>query len=130
RFRFAPRADGAAEEIERQNLGALQDLRRDVLEFEIGDIAGERFGFMGHGVASLLRCHSGAMRSIEPGISRFRVRSCGPSRNDDKFRKTAASRRQYYFPRVSHSKGHQTASTICRILLRAIRRWKGRMRAR
>jgi hypothetical protein len=28
------------------------------------------------------RCHSGAMRSIEPGISRFRVWSCGPSRND------------------------------------------------
>src|SRR5450631_825051 len=26
--------------------------------------------------------HSGAMRSIEPGISRFRVWSCGPSRND------------------------------------------------
>jgi len=25
--------------------------------------------------------HSGAMRSIEPGISRFRVWSCGPSRN-------------------------------------------------
>nr|WP_249151114.1 hypothetical protein [Bradyrhizobium sp. JYMT SZCCT0180] len=29
----------------------------------------------------LLR-HSGAMQSIEPGISRFRVWSCGPSRND------------------------------------------------
>src|SRR5438046_6431412 len=27
-------------------------------------------------------CHSGAMRSIEPGISRFRVWSFGPSRND------------------------------------------------
>src|SRR6266851_2674106 len=27
--------------------------------------------------------HSGAMRSIEPGISRFRVWSFGPSRNDD-----------------------------------------------
>src|SRR5437879_2623927 len=26
--------------------------------------------------------HSGAMRSIEPGISRFRVWSFGPSRND------------------------------------------------
>src|SRR5882724_9687139 len=30
---------------------------------------------------SILR-HSGAMRSIEPGISRFRVWSFGPSRND------------------------------------------------
>jgi hypothetical protein len=29
-----------------------------------------------------IRRHSGAMRSIEPGISRFRVWSCGPSRND------------------------------------------------
>jgi hypothetical protein len=28
------------------------------------------------------RCHSGAMRSIEPGISRFRVWSFVPSRND------------------------------------------------
>src|SRR2546428_12471359 len=28
-------------------------------------------------------CHSGAMQSIEPGISRFRVWSFGPSRNDD-----------------------------------------------
>src|SRR5690348_3136210 len=27
--------------------------------------------------------HSGAMRSIEPGISRFRVWSFGPSRNDE-----------------------------------------------
>src|ERR1700737_3632050 len=32
--------------------------------------------------ASILFCHSGAMRSIEPGISRFRVWSFGPSRND------------------------------------------------
>src|ERR1051325_10596157 len=29
--------------------------------------------------------HSGAMRSIEPGISRFRVWSFGPSRNDGLF---------------------------------------------
>ncbi|QOZ43501.1 hypothetical protein XH89_08460 [Bradyrhizobium sp. CCBAU 53340] len=28
------------------------------------------------------RRHFGAMRSIEPGIWRFRVRSCGPPRND------------------------------------------------
>src|SRR3569623_1963472 len=27
--------------------------------------------------------HSGAMRSIEPGISRFQVRSFGPPRNDN-----------------------------------------------
>src|SRR6202051_3478740 len=32
---------------------------------------------------SLRDRHSGAMRSIEPGISRFRVWSCGPSRNDE-----------------------------------------------
>src|SRR4030088_80219 len=30
------------------------------------------------------RRHSGAMRSIEPGISRFRVWSFGPSRNDER----------------------------------------------
>src|SRR6185437_16138174 len=52
RFRIAPGPDRAAEEIERQHLGALQYLRRDVVEFEIGDIACERFGFMRHGVAS------------------------------------------------------------------------------
>src|SRR5690349_2695317 len=34
------------------------------------------------GRTSEFNCHSDAMRSIEPGISRFRVRSCGPSRND------------------------------------------------
>src|SRR5260370_36849091 len=33
-----------------------------------------------HGL--LLSRHSGAMQSIEPGISRFRVWSFGPSRND------------------------------------------------
>src|SRR3984885_11312215 len=32
---------------------------------------------------TVVDCHSGAMRSIEPGISRFRVWSFGPSRNDD-----------------------------------------------
>ena len=52
RFRVAPRADRAAEKIERQDLGALQHFPRDVLEFQFGDIAGERFGFMGHGVSS------------------------------------------------------------------------------
>src|SRR5579871_629169 len=37
--------------------------------------------------------HSGAMRSIEPGISRFRVRSFGPSRNDE----------NYFFPAANAS---------------------------
>ena len=54
RFRVAARTDGAAEEVERQHLGALQHLRRDVLEFQVGDIAGEGFGFVGHGVASVV----------------------------------------------------------------------------
>src|SRR5439155_18348199 len=35
------------------------------------------------GVGFFVCGHSGAMRSIEPGISRFRVWSFGPSRNDD-----------------------------------------------
>src|SRR5579872_1381677 len=52
RFRLAPGADGTAEEVERQDLGALQYFRRNVLEFQVGDIACERFGFMRHGVAS------------------------------------------------------------------------------
>ena len=54
RFRVAPRPDRAAEEIERQHLGALQHFRRDVLEFQVGDIGGERCGFVGHRVSSLL----------------------------------------------------------------------------
>src|SRR6266436_3935792 len=37
--------------------------------------------------------HSGAMRSIEPGISRFRVWSYGPSRNDTRFIFAAALNR-------------------------------------
>jgi hypothetical protein len=36
----------------------------------------------GGGDEAIILRHSGAMRSIEPGISRFRVWSCGPSRND------------------------------------------------
>ena len=51
-FRIAPRPDRAAEEIERQHLGALQYLRRNILEFQIGDIGGERCGFVGHHVSS------------------------------------------------------------------------------
>ena len=54
-FRIAPRPDRAAEEIERQHLGALQHLRRDVLEFQVGDIGGERCGFVGHRVSSFCR---------------------------------------------------------------------------
>src|SRR6202171_1179040 len=30
----------------------------------------------------ILTRHSGATRSVEPGISRFRIWSCGPFRND------------------------------------------------
>src|SRR5205085_12658892 len=52
RFRVAPRADRAANKIQYQDLGALQYFGRDVLEVQIGDIAGERFGFMGHGISS------------------------------------------------------------------------------
>ncbi len=51
-FRIAPGADGAAEKIQRQRLGALPHLVRDILEFQVGDIGGERCGFVGHGVAS------------------------------------------------------------------------------
>ena len=47
-FRIAPRPDRAAEKIQRQRLGAFQHLQRDVREFQIGDIGGERCGFVGH----------------------------------------------------------------------------------
>src|SRR4029079_4438800 len=40
RFRCAARGEGAAEEVERQHLGALQYLRRDIRKFQIGDIGG------------------------------------------------------------------------------------------
>ncbi|OIQ64476.1 hypothetical protein GALL_539720 [mine drainage metagenome] len=53
-FRVTPRPDRAAEEIQRQRLGALAHLARDILEFQIGDIGGERCGFIGHFVSSLL----------------------------------------------------------------------------
>jgi len=53
-FRVAPRPDRAAEEIQRQHLGAFQDLRRDVREFQVGDIGCERCGFVGHRVSSYL----------------------------------------------------------------------------
>jgi len=62
-FGIAPGADGAAEKIERQDLGALQYLRRDVLESEIGDIACKRFGFMGHCVSPLLSHRVGGLIS-------------------------------------------------------------------
>ncbi len=38
-------------------------------------------------LCSDLSCHSGAMRSIEPGISRLRVWSFGPFRNDDTYKR-------------------------------------------
>ena len=47
-FGVAPRPDGAAEKIQRQHLGARQHLVRDILEFQVGDIGGERCGFIGH----------------------------------------------------------------------------------
>ena len=68
RFRVAPRADRAAEKIERQNLGSLQHFPRDILEFQIGHIAGERFGFMGHGVSS-----KSLSRRVGGLISRFKL---------------------------------------------------------
>ena len=43
-----------AEEIQRQHLGAFQNLRRDIRKFQAGDISGERCGFVGHRVSSLV----------------------------------------------------------------------------
>jgi len=53
RFGVTARADGAAEKIERQDLGALQHFVRNVFEFQVGDVGGERCGFIGHRVSSL-----------------------------------------------------------------------------
>ena len=53
-LRIAPRPDRAAEEIQRQHLGALQHLRRDVRKFQVGDIGCKRCGFVGHRVSSYL----------------------------------------------------------------------------
>src|SRR5215204_5104461 len=56
----------------------------------------------GHGRA-ILR-HSGAMRSIEPGISRFRVWSFGPSRNDEiSDRRVRPDRALVSYPRLNHN---------------------------
>src|SRR5215470_16270520 len=64
RFRLAARADGAAEEVERQHLGALQYLRRDVCKFQVGDISGERCGFVGHRVSSCWRAGYAWLRAL------------------------------------------------------------------
>src|SRR5205809_5603330 len=54
---------------------------QEVLRFRRQGMRNPRLGLRRQGVISIDR-HSGAMRSIEPGISRFRVWSFGPSRND------------------------------------------------
>ena len=48
RFGFAPGADRAAEEVQRQQLGARQNVLRNVGELQRGDVACERGGFVGH----------------------------------------------------------------------------------
>ena len=52
RFRLAAGPDGAAEEIQRQHFGAIEHLCRNIPEFQVGDIGGERCGFVGHRVSS------------------------------------------------------------------------------
>ena len=60
---------------------AAEQVHLERLDIEDGDQVDDAFG---HGVLSVeLRRHSGAIRSIEPGISRFRVRHFVSSRNDD-----------------------------------------------
>src|SRR5438132_14361518 len=61
--------------------------------------SGRRFLlWIDEGAAVPLLRQSGAMRSIEPGISRFRVWSFGPSRNDGE---SFAHQRVHVFDRVS-----------------------------
>ena len=55
RFRLAAGPDGAAEEIQRQHLGAIQHFRRNILVFQVDDIGGERCGFVSHRVSSFWR---------------------------------------------------------------------------
>src|SRR6202012_2867561 len=64
-IRIAPGPDRAAEEIERQRLGALAYRFWNVLEPEIGDIGGEHCGFVGH-----LRCP--CFRRVLAAISNWR----------------------------------------------------------
>src|SRR5262249_12073361 len=52
RLRLVAGADGAAEEVERQHLGALQHFRWNVRKFQVGDITGKGRGFVGHRVSS------------------------------------------------------------------------------
>jgi hypothetical protein len=59
------------------------------------------------GIVSIHR-HSGAMRSIEPGISRFRVWSFGPSRNDSGY--VIASVAKQFICRVKKEKREWIAS--------------------
>ncbi len=70
-FRVAPRPDRAAEEIERQHLGALQHLARDILEFQVGDIGGKRCGFVGHRVSSLCHRVGGLILPFKPPATRW-----------------------------------------------------------
>src|SRR6266700_6969600 len=66
-FRIAPGADRAAEKVERQRLGARAHLRRDIFEFQVGDIGGERCGFIGHCVSLLLPRRVGGLNpSFKP----------------------------------------------------------------
>jgi hypothetical protein len=51
-FRVAPCPNRAAEKIQRQDLGALQHFPRDILEFQVCDVGGQRCGFISHGVVS------------------------------------------------------------------------------
>jgi hypothetical protein len=66
---------------EMQNLGRLAPREREVVS---------------------IRCHSGAMRSIEPGSSRFRVWSFGPSRNDGSTSLQARRQQGVLLPRTLH----------------------------
>ena len=57
---------------------------RDILEFQVGDVSGERCGFIGHGVASWIVIRLVLMPRLEYGIRaaaarrQHRLRRIGP----------------------------------------------------
>src|SRR3954454_20004143 len=64
-FGVAPGANRAAEEIQRQHLGALQHLMRDFVEAQVMNVSGERCGFVGHAVSSVAASVGGLNRGFK-----------------------------------------------------------------
>ena len=82
--RILDHADTKVADVERapQRFAGNAGMRGRGHPAPVGDGEGQGGDFHA-GLSLRAHCHSGAMRSIEPGISRFRVWSFGPSRNEE-----------------------------------------------